>query len=65
LDWRNLAYAVQWWLFAAFGVFMWWRVVRDDHELRSRPSSAGEPPIGQDEKPDEKADDKLARGVAP
>jgi cytochrome oxidase assembly protein ShyY1 len=27
--WRNLAYAGQWWLFAAFVAFMWWRIVRD------------------------------------
>lgn len=30
----NLSYAVQWWIFAAFAVFLWWRVVRDDHEGR-------------------------------
>ena len=27
--WRNLAYAGQWWLFAAFIAFMWWRIARD------------------------------------
>jgi surfeit locus 1 family protein len=26
---RNLVYAVQWWLFAAFVVFMAWRMVAD------------------------------------
>jgi len=26
---RNLAYALQWWLFGAFGLFMWWRICRD------------------------------------
>jgi surfeit locus 1 family protein len=26
---RNLAYALQWWVFAAFAVFMWWRVCED------------------------------------
>jgi surfeit locus 1 family protein len=26
---RNLIYAVQWWLFAAFVVFMWWRIIRE------------------------------------
>ena len=31
LDLRNLSYAVQWFVFAGFGVFMWWRLVRDDH----------------------------------
>ncbi|HZI98609.1 MAG TPA: SURF1 family protein [Actinomycetales bacterium] len=27
----NLSYALQWWIFAAFAVFIWWRVVRDAH----------------------------------
>lgn len=27
---RNAAYALQWWLFAAFTVFMWFKTVRDD-----------------------------------
>jgi cytochrome oxidase assembly protein ShyY1 len=26
---RNLLYAIQWWTFAGFVVFMWWRIVRD------------------------------------
>jgi cytochrome oxidase assembly protein ShyY1 len=30
-DLQNLSYAVQWWFFAAFGLFFWWRLVRDDH----------------------------------
>ncbi|QGN59252.1 SURF1 family protein [Nostocoides sp. HKS02] len=30
LKWRNAAYAVQWWMFAAFAAFMWFRMVRDD-----------------------------------
>ncbi|GLX03014.1 SURF1 family protein [Microtetraspora sp. NBRC 16547] len=29
LTWRNLAYAAQWWIFAAFAVFMWYHFVRD------------------------------------
>ena len=28
-DWRNLSYAVQWWVFAGFAIVVWWRVVRD------------------------------------
>lgn len=32
LQWRNAAYAVQWWVFALFAAYMWWRMVRDDHE---------------------------------
>jgi cytochrome oxidase assembly protein ShyY1 len=36
---RNLSYAVQWWLFAGFGLFFWWRLVRDDHLERTRPAT--------------------------
>ena len=28
-DWRSFSYALQWWLFAGFAVFFWWRVVRE------------------------------------
>lgn len=29
LSLRNAAYALQWWLFAGFALFLWWRVLRD------------------------------------
>jgi cytochrome oxidase assembly protein ShyY1 len=32
LVWRNAAYALQWWVFALFAAYMWWRMVRDDSE---------------------------------
>jgi len=32
LSWRNAAYALQWWVFALFAAYMWWRMVRDDFE---------------------------------
>jgi surfeit locus 1 family protein len=32
LSWRNLAYALQWWVFALFAASMWWRMVRDDYQ---------------------------------
>lgn len=28
--WRNAAYAMQWWAFALFALYMWWRIVRDE-----------------------------------
>ncbi|SDQ13152.1 SURF1 family protein [Quadrisphaera sp. DSM 44207] len=31
VDLRNVSYALQWWLFAAFAVFLWWRAVRERH----------------------------------
>ncbi|MFC6087037.1 SURF1 family protein [Sphaerisporangium aureirubrum] len=37
--WRNLAYAAQWWIFAAFAVFMWFHFVRDT--LRGRRDGTG------------------------
>jgi cytochrome oxidase assembly protein ShyY1 len=27
---RNLAYALQWWIFGAFAVFMWWRMASEN-----------------------------------
>lgn len=30
-DWRNLGYAIQWFLFAMFAYYLWWRMVREDH----------------------------------
>lgn len=32
VKWRNAAYAMQWWVFALFALYMWWRIVRDDSE---------------------------------
>lgn len=29
---RNLLYAVQWWLFACFAVFMWWRILNEQRD---------------------------------
>jgi DNA-binding transcriptional regulator of glucitol operon len=26
---QNFGYAIQWWLFSAFALFVWWRVLRD------------------------------------
>lgn len=44
---RNLAYALQWWVFAAFGVFMWWRICCEEVERRTTtPSSARPAPVG-------------------
>ena len=36
LNWRNASYAAQWWVFAVFALWMWWRMVRDEHR-RSNP----------------------------
>ena len=36
LAWRNAAYALQWWVFALFAAYMWWRMVRDDSQSEAR-----------------------------
>ena len=38
--WRNAAYAVQWWVFAAFALWLWVRMVRED----ARRGQEGEAP---------------------
>jgi cytochrome oxidase assembly protein ShyY1 len=41
--WQNLSYAIQWFVFAGFGLFLWYRLVRDDHlgRLPSGPPRGG------------------------
>ncbi len=51
LSWRNAAYALQWWMFAAFAVFMWVKMVRDDHRFEeaarlARGADDGPDPLG-------------------
>ncbi|WP_205859595.1 SURF1 family protein [Phycicoccus flavus] len=41
VTWRNAAYAVQWWVFAGFALWLWWRMVREDS--RPRPARAPRP----------------------
>ena len=46
VQWRNAAYAVQWWVFAAFTLWMWGRMVRDEtRRVRAEAATvtAGEP----------------------
>ena len=41
VDWRNLGYALQWWLFGLFAVALWWRMVGDEAQGRRRDDEAG------------------------
>ncbi len=46
-DWRNLAYSAQWFVFAAFAVLLWWRMLRDDvarRETAERVDAEDTPP---------------------
>ena len=39
---QNVSYALQWWAFAGFAVFFWWRIVRDAHEREGDRVSRGD-----------------------
>ena len=39
LNLKNAMYAVQWWVFAAFGFFLWWRAVRQAHREAREPAT--------------------------
>jgi surfeit locus 1 family protein len=41
LAWRNLAYAVQWWVFAAFALVLWWKMVQQDARERQAAARGG------------------------
>jgi hypothetical protein len=36
---RNLMYAWQWWIFAAFAIFLWGRFIRDEFKPDSEPQA--------------------------
>ena len=40
---RNILYAIEWWVFAAFAAFLWWRYVRDATAEDPEPGSDAEP----------------------
>ena len=42
---RNLSYAVEWWIFGAFAVYIWWRWCRDELD-REREPEPEEVPTG-------------------
>ena len=62
-SWQNYGYAVQWWLFAGFAVFLWVKVVLD--ELDPSRLEARTPPVEplqqpQAPPPADDEDDELA-----
>lgn len=64
LAWQNLSYALQWWLFALFGLFLWFRLVRDDHRglLRKKPDA--DPDAAPDADPDVVPDRRIGEDVS-
>lgn len=45
VNWRNLGYALQWFFFAAFALYMWWRMVREDAHARTLVLAPAEAPV--------------------
>jgi DNA-binding transcriptional regulator of glucitol operon len=39
---QNFGYAIQWWLFTAFALLLWWRVLRDAARRRAIPAETSE-----------------------
>lgn len=47
-DWQNYGYALQWWLFAGFAVFLWVKMVLDELDpARLEQRTAQEPALPQ------------------
>lgn len=44
LNWRNAGYALQWWVFAAFALYVWWRTVREDQRDDIRAAALDQEP---------------------
>ena len=42
-DIQNFGYTLQWWLFTAFALFFWWRIVRDAARRRAEGDTPAEP----------------------
>jgi cytochrome oxidase assembly protein ShyY1 len=38
----NFSYALQWWVFAGFAVFLWWRLLRDSYREQLAEAAGGE-----------------------
>lgn len=34
VNWLNIFYAIEWVVFAGFAIYLWWRLVADDHQRR-------------------------------
>jgi hypothetical protein len=60
---QNLSYAIQWFLFAGFGLYLWWRLVMEDHRgtlgrgRRDGSAAGAGAPVGADDAGDGGADD--------
>ena len=42
LNLRNAAYAVQWWVFGLFAIWMWWKMFRAEQQADAVPAAPRE-----------------------
>ena len=66
-DWQNYGYAVQWWLFAGFAVFLWVKLILDELYPERVTARETAPPVHADVRPqavppppEDDEDDELA-----
>ena len=68
-DWQNYGYAVQWWLFAGFAVFLWVKLILDEldpervrprDEVPQLPQPDHRPTAAAATAPDDDEDEELA-----
>lgn len=45
---RNLLYGIEWWLFAGFAVFLWWRWTKDEVDAMRARAAGGVSPVSDD-----------------
>jgi cytochrome oxidase assembly protein ShyY1 len=51
INWLNIFYAVEWFVFAGFAFFLWWRLVADDHRRMLEAEHDRQDEIGQPSEP--------------
>jgi|GEM_PF-1058917 len=44
---RNLVYAMQWWVFAAFGIWFWLRFLRDQRDVEREEAAMADVELGE------------------
>jgi cytochrome oxidase assembly protein ShyY1 len=60
VNWLNIFYAVEWFVFAGFAFFLWWRLVADDYRRGledAEDADAGDPDSGDQDAGDQDAGD--------
>jgi hypothetical protein len=55
---RNLLYAIEWWVFGGFAVYLWWRWCRDELERQRIILDGPDDPVG--EGPDDEAGPRVS-----